>query len=75
MVNPTFFFIDEKTVKSVKDQLAASFLQKGQTLHLDSKVEPAILGGFQVQVGDKFLDLSVATKINNIAKTLAVQSA
>jgi F0F1-type ATP synthase delta subunit len=34
------------------------------------KVDPAILGGLQIQVGEKFLDLSVASRISNLSASL-----
>ncbi|XP_034935082.1 ATP synthase subunit O, mitochondrial [Chelonus insularis] len=39
------------------------FLKKGQTLLLTSKVDPAILGGMVVSIGDKYVDMSIASKI------------
>ncbi|THK33181.1 ATP synthase subunit O, mitochondrial [Diachasma alloeum] len=39
------------------------FLQKGQTLLLTTKVNPAIIGGMLVSIGDKYVDLSISTKV------------
>mmetsp|Transcript_7421 Transcript_7421/g.9183 ORF Transcript_7421/g.9183 Transcript_7421/m.9183 type:complete len:210 (+) Transcript_7421:202-831(+) len=36
---------------------------------LSTKVDPSIIGGLQVQIGDKFLDLSVKSKIDAISRT------
>lgn len=36
---------------------------------IDSKVNPSIVGGLQVQIGDQFLDLSVASRIDAISRT------
>lgn len=41
----------------------------GKTVMLSTKVDPSILGGLQVQIGDQFLDLSVASKIDTISRT------
>mmetsp|Transcript_14752 Transcript_14752/g.16898 ORF Transcript_14752/g.16898 Transcript_14752/m.16898 type:complete len:207 (+) Transcript_14752:73-693(+) len=41
---------------------------EGKQVMLTSKVDPSIIGGLQVQIGDKFLDLSVASKINVISR-------
>jgi len=38
-------------------------LQKGQTILLSTKVDPSIIGGMIVSVGDKYIDMSVASKI------------
>ena len=37
---------------------------------LSTKVDPSILGGLQVQIGDQFLDLSVGSKIDSISRTV-----
>ena len=41
----------------------------GKTVMLTTKIDPSILGGLQVQIGDKFLDLSVSSKIDAISRT------
>lgn len=49
-----------------KNKLEAAlklFLTKGQTLLLTTKVDPAIIGGMVVSIGDKFVDMSIATKV------------
>lgn len=38
-------------------------LKKGQTALLTTKVDPSIIGGMIVSVGDKYVDMSVASKI------------
>jgi len=40
-----------------------SFLQKGQVIKLNSKVDPAIVGGMVVTIGDKYIDMSIASKL------------
>jgi len=41
-----------------------------KTLEVKLQVEPSILGGLQVLIGDKFLDLSVSSRVNELTKTL-----
>jgi F-type H+-transporting ATPase subunit O len=60
-------------LKSLEESFKASFLQDGETLIMDTKVNPEILGGLQVQIGDKFMDLSVASKVNRMHKMLAAE--
>jgi F-type H+-transporting ATPase subunit O len=36
---------------------------------LSAKVDPSIIGGLQVQIGDQFLDLSVGSKIDSISRS------
>ena len=64
--------LSSEQLKTVESQIKSTFLKSGQMLRLDATVDPEILGGLQVQVGDKFLDLSVASQINQITKSLSV---
>ena len=41
-----------------------AFTKKGQSLKVTTKVDPAIIGGMIVVIGDKYVDMSMATKIN-----------
>jgi ATP synthase F1 delta subunit len=43
---------------------------KGATIELDYRVDPNILGGLQVIVGDKFLDLSVKRRLADLSVSL-----
>ena len=51
--------------KESKDLEAAlkGFLQKGESLLLETRVDPSIIGGMQVNIGDKYIDMSMASKI------------
>jgi len=42
----------------------------GKKVVLSTQVDPTILGGLQIQIGDKFLDLSVGSKINDLSRTV-----
>jgi len=35
---------------------------------ISSKIDPSIIGGIQVQIGDKFLDLSIKSRIEEISR-------
>jgi len=50
---------------AMKSQVGA-----GKTVVLSTEVDPSILGGLQVQIGDQFLDLSVGSKIDSISRTV-----
>ena len=41
---------------------------EGKKVIISSKVDPSIVGGLQVQIGDQFLDLSVASRIDSISR-------
>mmetsp|Transcript_36530 Transcript_36530/g.53593 ORF Transcript_36530/g.53593 Transcript_36530/m.53593 type:complete len:212 (-) Transcript_36530:166-801(-) len=42
---------------------------EGKKVVLSTKVDPSIIGGLQVQIGDQFLDLSVVSRIDSISRT------
>ena len=54
-----------KASKAVTGMLAA-----GQTASVTSEVDPSIMGGLQVKIGDKFMDLSVSSRVIDVEKTL-----
>ena len=39
------------------------FLKKGNKLQLDLKVDPSLVGGMIVELGDRYVDLSIASKL------------
>lgn len=47
-----------------------SFTKKGETIKLDLKVDPVIIGGMIVSIGDKYVDMSVATKIKKYTEII-----
>ncbi|XP_075959180.1 ATP synthase peripheral stalk subunit OSCP, mitochondrial [Anarhichas minor] len=46
------------------------FLQRGETIKLETKSDPAILGGMIVSIGDKYVDMSTKTKIQKLTKLI-----
>lgn len=67
------------TAFSLSDQEKDEFHQKlvaqyGDSLEFDFSVDPALLGGAIVQVGDKVIDGSVATRLAAMANALGVKS-
>lgn len=58
---------------AMKKDLEASlnaFLKKGESLQLTLKVDPAIIGGMIVSIGDKYADMSMASKIKKFTSLL-----
>ncbi|XP_011155824.1 ATP synthase subunit O, mitochondrial [Solenopsis invicta] len=49
--------------KSKLESTLKRLMKKGQTILLTTKVDPSIIGGMIVSVGDKYIDMSVASKI------------
>ena len=39
------------------------FLAKGESLQLTTEVDPTIIGGMKITIGDRFVDMSMASKI------------
>lgn len=58
-------------LKNVEKSILNSYLEKGQSLKLTTKVDPTILGGLQVKIGERFIDLSVSSKISKYEKLLS----
>jgi len=58
--------ISEATRQALVDQVkkSAGF----QQVELHEKVDPSLIGGFMLQVGDKLVDASIAYDLRNIAK-------
>ncbi|CAH1389730.1 unnamed protein product [Nezara viridula] len=54
--------LDEETKKQLETVLKA-FAKKGENIILELKVEPAIIGGMIVSIGDNYVDMSVSSKI------------
>lgn len=46
-------------------------IDTGETLMLETKVDPTILGGLRVQIGNKYIDLSLSTKIDKLHSMLS----
>ena len=57
--------LDKGTVKELGDRIAE---QTGRTVELSSQVEPDILGGIVVQVGNSVLDASVKNRLEQLRK-------
>lgn len=61
--------MDAAGKKEVEAALGA-FLKKGQTLNVTMNVDPSIIGGMLVSIGDKFVDMSIASKINKYTQVI-----
>jgi F-type H+-transporting ATPase subunit O len=46
------------------------FLQKGEKSKVGYKVDPAIMGGMVVSIGDKYADMSIATKMKKYTEII-----
>jgi F-type H+-transporting ATPase subunit delta len=60
--------LDEKTVRSLGDRISQ---QTGQTVQLSSNVDPDLIGGIVLRVGNVILDASIRSRLNQLRKTVA----
>lgn len=57
---------------SERDRLAAALATAfGHSIHLDVLVDPGVLGGISVRIGDEFIDGSVASRLAALRRQLA----
>lgn len=47
-----------------------SFAKKGETIKIELKVDPTLIGGMIVSIGDKYVDMSVASKIKKYTEII-----
>ncbi|XP_056146484.1 ATP synthase subunit O, mitochondrial-like [Lampris incognitus] len=61
--------LDEANLAELKVALK-DFLQRGETIKLETKSDPSILGGMIVSIGDKYVDMSTKSKIQKLTKLI-----
>ncbi|RZF32708.1 hypothetical protein LSTR_LSTR004136 [Laodelphax striatellus] len=61
--------LDDQTIKALQGVLK-SFAKKGENIILDVKVDPSIIGGLIVSIGDKYVDMSIASKVKKYTSLL-----
>jgi ATP synthase F1 delta subunit len=60
--------LDAKTVESIGERIGE---QTGRKIDLSAEVEPAILGGIVVRVGNSILDASIRNRLEQLRKQVA----
>jgi F-type H+-transporting ATPase subunit delta len=60
--------LDEATVKSIGDAIGK---QTGQQVELTANVDPDVLGGLIVRVGNSILDASIRNRLENLRRSVA----
>ena len=60
--------LDEELVKSIGERIEE---QTGRRVELSSKVDPDVLGGLQVRVGNMVLDATVRNRLEQLRKQVA----
>lgn len=70
-VDATIISAHELT-KAQSTQIAAAIKntsKDAKEVVISSKIDPSIIGGIQVQIGDQFLDLSIKSRIEEVSRT------
>jgi F-type H+-transporting ATPase subunit O len=62
--------LDEATKKELQEALKG-FLKSNETLLMTTSVDPNLLGGMVVSIGDKYVDMSIATKVKNMTTVIS----
>jgi F-type H+-transporting ATPase subunit delta len=60
--------LDEATVKGIGDAIGQ---QTGQRVQLTADVDPDVLGGLVVRVGNSILDASIRNRLENLRRSVA----
>jgi F-type H+-transporting ATPase subunit delta len=60
--------LDEQTVKGIGDRIGQ---QTGQRVELTARVEPEILGGVVLRVGNQILDASIRNRLERLRRQVA----
>ncbi len=61
----------DKATLGKAEKAVTGMLGAGKTAKVTAQVDPSIMGGLQVKIGDQFMDLSVSTRVIDVEKTLA----
>lgn len=54
-----------------KMYLLQKFLKSNETLQLTAKVDPTLIGGMVVSIGDRYVDMSVASKVKKYTELIS----
>nr|AOE23897.1 mitochondria ATP synthase subunit O-like protein [Apostichopus japonicus] len=61
--------LDANKQKQLNEALQG-FLKKGEKLNLNLNVDAAVIGGMVVEIGDKYVDMSTATKVKQMTNLI-----
>lgn len=60
--------LDEKTLKRLEENLSS---KTGKKIKLKNSINPLIMGGLRVRVGDKVFDDTIKNRLDNLSEQLA----
>lgn len=58
--------LDANEMKELQTVLQ-TFVKKGSTLQLETKVDPSLIGGMVVELGDRYIDMSISSKLKTFS--------
>ncbi|RZC38286.1 OSCP domain containing protein [Asbolus verrucosus] len=58
--------------KQKLEEVLKKFVNANESINLSLKVDPSIMGGIMVSIGDRFVDMSVATKMRKYTKLISI---
>lgn len=61
--------LDDKGQKEL-DAVLKQFSKKGEKVTVETTVDPSIMGGMIVEIGDRYIDMSISTKIKTYTDVL-----
>ena len=50
--------------------MQAEALQKGEKLLLQQRLDPTIIGGFIIDIGDKHIDMSISSRVKKVQQLI-----
>ncbi len=57
-------------MEKLKESIGKRLVKSGQQLSVSTKIDPNILGGLILQIGDKTVDMSTSSKLRRIKQSL-----
>lgn len=69
-VKKDFQSLSKKHEQALNDALQ-KFVKPGQKLHINYATKHSLLGGLIVTIGDKYVDLSIASRFNKLQNILS----
>lgn len=68
-----YVVVKAQIISILKNQsfLLQKFLKGNEVLQLTAKVDPSLMGGMVVSIGDKYVDMSVASKVKKYTELIS----
>lgn len=60
--------LTDETLGKIKSKIQTEMSQGGGEVQIETKVDPSLIGGFVIEIGDKLYDASVATRLKKLRK-------